>query len=269
MLHISDTHFGTEQAPVVEALVKLSARLQPTLVVLSGDVTQRARRRQFAAAAAFVGRLEPAPVLTIPGNHDIPLFDLYTRWRRPYANFLRAFGGDLAPRWHNADLFVLGVNTTRRAYHTDGEISARQRQRIAAELRHAPRSCLRVVAIHQPMHVIETVDEKNLIHGAAQAALEWSRAGADLVLGGHIHLPYVHPLQERYPDLPRNVWTVQAGTAVSRRVRGGLPNSVYLIRYKAAAAERQCTAERFDYDSGTRSFACVCRRDLALDPNSP
>jgi 3',5'-cyclic AMP phosphodiesterase CpdA len=267
-LHISDTHFGTEQAPVVEALVGLSERLRPTLVVLSGDVTQRARRRQFAAAAAFVERLAPAPVLTIPGNHDIPLFNLYARWRHPYANYRRVFNGSLQPRWQSADLFVLGVNTTRRSRHTDGEISALQRKQIAAALRCASRSCLRVVAIHQPMHVIETVDETNLIHGAEQAAREWSEAGVDLVLGGHIHLPYVHPLHERYPGLPRNVWTVQAGTAVSRRIRGGIPNSVYLIRYAAAVTERKCTVERFDYDGREGSFSRVCRSDLPLDRNS-
>ncbi|HEX5420033.1 MAG TPA: metallophosphoesterase, partial [Gammaproteobacteria bacterium] len=140
LLHISDTHFGTEQGPVVEALAALSQRLQPALVVLSGDVTQRARRRQFAAAAAFVKRLAPAPVLTIPGNHDIPLFNLYARWRRPYANYRGVFGGSLQPRWQNADLFVLGVNTTRPSRHTDGEISALQRKQVANALRSASRS---------------------------------------------------------------------------------------------------------------------------------
>src|SRR5690606_22609923 len=83
ILHISDTHFGTQWPAVVDALVALAHNLAPDLVVLGGDVTQRARRAQFRAAVDFLRRL-PAPVLAVPGNHDIPLFDLWSRCLRPY-----------------------------------------------------------------------------------------------------------------------------------------------------------------------------------------
>ena len=86
LLQISDTHFGTEQPQVVEALVALAAQQRPDVVVLSGDITQRARPAQFLAAKAFVDRLG-APVLAIPGNHDIALFDLWARLTGPYARY--------------------------------------------------------------------------------------------------------------------------------------------------------------------------------------
>lgn len=116
LLHISDTHFGTEQAPVVEALVALAAQQRPDVVVLSGDITQRARPAQFRAAKACIERLG-APVLAIPGNHDIALFDLWARLTRPYARFSAVFGTDLEPVHASPDWLVVGVNTTRARRH--------------------------------------------------------------------------------------------------------------------------------------------------------
>ena len=96
LLQISDTHFGTEQGAVVEALGTLAHEQLPDVVVLSGDITQRARPAQFRAARSFVDRLG-APVLAVPGNHDIPLFDLWARLRSPYGRYSAAFGTDLEP----------------------------------------------------------------------------------------------------------------------------------------------------------------------------
>jgi predicted MPP superfamily phosphohydrolase len=130
LLQISDTHFGTEQPQVVEALLALAALQRPELVVLSGDITQRARPAQFRAAKAFVERLG-APVLAIPGNHDIPLFDLWTRLTRPYARYAKVFGADLEPVHSSPDLLLVGVNTTRAWRHKNGEVSARHRSIVS------------------------------------------------------------------------------------------------------------------------------------------
>ena len=111
LLRISDTHFGTEQPQVVEALVALAAQQRPAVVVLSGNITQRARPAQFRAAKLFVDRLG-APVRTIPGNHHIALFDLWARLTRPYARYAKMFGADLEPVHSSPDLLVVGVNTT-------------------------------------------------------------------------------------------------------------------------------------------------------------
>lgn len=91
LLQISDAHFGTEQPPVVQALLQLARGQAPDLVVMSGDITQRARRSQFKAARAFVDQLKPAALLTIPGNHDIPLFNLTLRAFAPYSNYSRCW----------------------------------------------------------------------------------------------------------------------------------------------------------------------------------
>ena len=252
VLQISDPHFGTEQAAVVEALVALSRQQRPDLLLLSGDITQRARRSQFSAARAFVDRLA-APLLAIPGNHDIPLFDLAARLCRPYARHREAFGDELEPMHVATDLLVLCVNSTRWYRRKNGEVSAPQVERVAAGLRGAGAQQLRVVVLHHPVAVSRAEDRRNLLHGHVAALRCWAAAGADLVLGGHIHLPYVMAL----PGLARPMWAVQAGTAVSSRVRAGFPNSVNLLRCGAAAPAGHCLIERWDWAVAAKAFVCI------------
>jgi 3',5'-cyclic AMP phosphodiesterase CpdA len=264
VLQVSDTHFGTEQPRVVEALLRLVRAQCPTLVVLSGDITQRARWSQFRAAKAFTERLAVPDTLVLPGNHDIPLFNIGARLLAPYANYQRAFGPELEPAFASADLLVVGVNTTRPSRHKDGEVSARQITRVSGRLRQAHAAQLRMVVTHQPVHVTRAEDETNVLHGHREAVYAWAGAGVDLILGGHIHLPYVRPLRERFSDLPRPVWAVQAGTAVSSRVRDGIPNSVNLIRYTGAEPPRRCVIERWDYEAPTQRFRRVDQIEIGL-----
>jgi 3',5'-cyclic AMP phosphodiesterase CpdA len=253
LLHISDTHFGTEQAAVLEALVAMALQQRPELVVLSGDITQRARAAQFAAARQFVSRLG-APVLAVPGNHDIALFNLLARAFYPYAGFQKAFGSSLQGVYASQQLLVVGVNTTRAHRHIHGQVSAQQIDSVANTLRTAQAQQLRVVVVHQPIAVVREQDAHNLLRGNALAQQCWAAAGADIVLGGHIHLPYVKALQ----GLARPLWAVQAGTAVSHRVRQGVPNSVNLLRWSLG----HCQVEQWDFAAGTQTFACARTTEL-------
>jgi 3',5'-cyclic AMP phosphodiesterase CpdA len=241
LLQVSDMHFGTEQPPVVEALAVFTALQRPDLVVLSGDITQRARRAQFHAARVFVESLA-TPVLAIPGNHDVPLFDVLARFTRPYGHYRAAFGDELEPVLESADLLVQCLNTTRWWLQTNGEISAEQIERVAERLARAASGQLRVIVVHHPVSVPEAGDVHNLVRRHAAAVHRWADAGADLVMGGHIHLPYVTPL----PGLTRRLWSVQAGTAVSHRVRSGQPNSVNVLRWGCDAPPGRCVVEQWD-----------------------
>jgi 3',5'-cyclic AMP phosphodiesterase CpdA len=250
LLQISDPHFGTEQPPVVEALVAMARQQRPDLFVLSGDITQRARPAQFRAARAFIDRLG-APVLAVPGNHDIPLLDLWSRLRHPYARHIAAFGSDLEPVYSSPDLMVVCVNTTRAWRHKHGEVSAHQIERVAQALAAAGASQLRVVVVHQPIAVTRPEDVPNRLRGHAPALRRWSEAGADFVMGGHIHLPYVMALH----GLARPMWAVQAGTAVSSRVRRHVPNSVNLLRWGTEAGKDRCLIEQWDFSDTHLAFA--------------
>src|SRR5690606_12979014 len=122
---------------------------------------------------------------------------------------------------------------------------------VRARLGRARPGQLRVVMLHHPVRAAHASDEKNLLVGRAQAVPAWLGAGADLILGGHIHLPYVLPLEA--DGGARRGWAVQAGTAISRRVRSGAPNSVNVIVYEAGP-EPDCRLQRWDYDSARGGF---------------
>jgi 3',5'-cyclic AMP phosphodiesterase CpdA len=273
LLHLSDPHFGTEQPDVVEALLALADQVQPEIAVLSGDITQRAWRRQFEAARRFMDKLPAQHRLVIPGNHDLPLFNLWGRFTAPYRGFQRAFGDDLAPVVDRPGYLVIGVNTTRAHRHTQGEVSAAQIDAVARRLRQAGAQQLRLVVTHQPMAVIRQSDRQNLLRNHRAAALAWAAAGADLVLGGHIHLPYLCDLRDEPglaappgwgAGLRRAVWAVQAGTALSTRLRDGLPNSVYLIQQAPRERGCVCRVEQYDYHAGQRRFRPVAGQLLAF-----
>ncbi len=250
LLQISDPHFGTEQAEVVEALVMLARQQQPDLLVLSGDITQRARPAQFRAARAFTDRLR-VPVLAVPGNHDLPLFEPWARLRRPYGRYIAAFGDDLEPvhcarpdggvRQHHAGLAPQAWRDLRASGRSRGAAAGGRRGRPVARGGGAPARGRDTRA----------EDASNRLRGHAAALRRWAAAGADLVMGGHIHLPYVQALH----GLARPMWAVQAGTAVSSRVRAGVPNSVNLLRWQGAVAPQGgCLIEQWDYARGARAF---------------
>ena len=267
LLQISDPHFGTEQPGAVDALVRLVQRRQPALVLLSGDITQRATARQFEAARQFVQRLSPVPVLAIPGNHDIPLWALWARVWAPYGRYEKAFGrvrdGEFAAaHWH-----VVALNTTRPWRHKNGEVSARQVADTAARLRAAEPTAVKVVVTHQPVAVPDGTDPVDRLRGAAAAVAAWHAAGADLVLGGHIHLPCVLPLHAA----PRPMWGVQAGTALSTRVRGTTLNSVTELLSRPTADGRSCVVRFWDWAVGQSDFKARAALVLPLkaSPEAP
>lgn len=250
---ISDTHFGTERPEVVTALSELLISMRPELVILSGDVTQRARRSQFDAARRFIDGFD-RPTLVIPGNHDVPLINVFARLISPFAGYRRVFGNNLEPEFASNDLLAIGVNTVRPHRHKDGEVSDLQIERVCARLRRATDAQLRVVVTHQPVHVIREKDIGNLLINHERAIAAWAGAGADLVLGGHIHLPYVRPLNTPSRGLASELWSVQAGTAVSTRIREGISNSFNVIRHDALSDRSMCVVEQWDYNEANGRF---------------
>ena len=278
LLQISDPHFGTEQPAAVDALVRLVAQLRPRLVVLSGDITQRATAVQFAAAQAFTARLAPVPVLAIPGNHDIPLFALCTRLIRPYARYEAAFGVAADREFVDRHWHVVALNTTRPWRHKQGEVSAQQVAFAAARVRAAAPGAIKVVVTHQPVAVTQARDRVNLVRGHAAAIRAWQTAGADLILGGHIHLPFLVPLHGAGAGVSsgagsenagRPLWAVQAGTAVSTRIRRGTLNCVTELStapVRSALGQRVCMLRFWEWAGAGCEFEPCPAITLPLGP---
>ena len=252
LLHISDPHFGTERPEVLAALLDWVQQHPPDLVIISGDFTQRARPAQFRAAAAFLRQLPECPKVMLPGNHDIPLFNLMLRFTWPFRNYSHYISPDLSPEYINDDVAVLCVNSARGFYHKDGAISERQVQETAQRLEALPGHLRKIVVTHHPFDVELAKDEENVIRNGEKALRRWARAGLDLVLGGHIHFPFMAPLRRRYPDLDRDTWILQAGTATSRRVRNGKPNS--FNRIHCAGTDAGLDVERWDFSREDAGF---------------
>ena len=256
--HLSDPHFGTVVPAVQAALQKELQQNPPDLILLTGDITQRARRGQFAQARQFLDSLPPVPRLSLPGNHDLPLFDLFTRAVRPYGRYRAYIAHDLQPEFADPRIAVLCVDATSPLRHKDGALTGAQIERAAGKLARfeAP---FRLIATHQPLASVLNTDQRNVIHGASGALDRWIAAGADLFLGGHIHLPYC--IEVRTRDQRQTSVLLQAGTCLSHRVRNGIPNSYNLISLQRIGARRRMLIERRDFDAASERFKTALRHE--------
>lgn len=241
--HLSDPHFGTEVPEVVSALQAALPALQPDVIVVSGDITQRARTAQFDAAADFLESLPPVPKLLVPGNHDLPLFNLPLRLTLPDHGYRRVFGVTEQER-HAGPVSLVGFDTTLRLRHTRGDLRiSHLRSRMAAIERGA---ALRIVVMHQPLHTLLEQDRDECLISAPEIADVLAGCGADLVLSGHVHMPLLTDTRSVFPGLRRHFVLSGAGTAVSRRIRSGAPNSFNLLDIDEGCQRASITLHAFD-----------------------
>jgi len=223
--HLSDVHFGRHDPDVVAAVESWLFERRPDLVVISGDFTQRARVAQYQEACAFVERLEAGglQILAVPGNHDVPLYDIARRFLRPLERYKRFIDDDLCPYWESDDLAVLGINTARSLTIKDGSVSYEQMHRIREAFGAVDNGKLRVLVTHHPLFAMPLGDEGELTKVAnrsTDALAAAADAGVDLLLAGHFHRAYSVSAREMV-DTAGPALVVQAGTATSTRLRGG------------------------------------------------
>jgi len=222
IVHVSDIHFGRLDPATVRPLREAIARAAPDLLAVSGDLTQRARRQEFAAAQGFLEGL-PFRRLVVPGNHDVPLYNVFTRFLAPLARYRHAITDDLSPVYRDDEMIVVGVNTARSWTWGEGRINARQVDDVVAHLSGAPRDLIRIVVTHHPFDLPVGVREGRLLGRATMAMAKLSTAGADLFLAGHLHVSHIGHTAERYQIAGHSALVVQAGT-VSTRSRGEQPS---------------------------------------------
>lgn len=209
LLHLSDLHFGFERTALIEPLLDLVNRSQADLVVVTGDLTHRGRSSQFARASAFLRRIE-APLIAVPGNHDIPLYKLADRMMKPFRRYRRAIARDMEPVGHVGRLRVQGINSVDPMAWQRGVITSTQMRRVVEGI---DPDCINIAALHHPMQQAPNVD-KQLMRGGPEALALFELQGIEVVLSGHLHLWSVGSFLGR---TGRGILQVQAGTALCAR----------------------------------------------------
>ena len=217
LVHLSDLHFGRVSPALEGPLIEAVTGIAPDLVVISGDLTQRARDSQFRAARGFLDRL-PAPWLAVPGNHDTPLDNIAARMFRPFDGYRTHICEDLEPVHEDEDMVVAGVNTVNRFSWQRGKVGSGRLARLESRLQGAGNR-LKVAVLHHPLEHGPGTD-KRLMRGAGRTLAALGRTGADVVLSGHLHVALTRPFAAA-----TGVLFVQAGTGLSTRLRDGEPNT--------------------------------------------
>src|SRR5437868_2440777 len=221
IVHLSDLHFGAHDEQLVEAVEWQVDQLKPDLVVISGDFTQRARTEQFRQACEFLEGLRERghDVLGVPGNHDVPLYDVLRRFLSPLARYRRFIDETLCPFIELPGVAVLGINTARSLTFKDGRINKQQVEFIRETLSRTPSDATRILVTHHPLFALEVGGKLDRAVSRQELALDAvEESGVDMVLAGHNH----HALSQDASDLVTRaggVLVVQAGTATSTRVR--------------------------------------------------
>lgn len=216
--HISDLHFGAEDPLVAEGLLEDLAQPLPHLVVVSGDLTQRARKSQFIAARSYLDRIA-VPQLIVPGNHDIPLYNVVARFTRPLARYRHYITPELHPFYHDEEIAVAGVNTARSDTWKEGRISHAQIERLRAQFEAVSPRLFKVLVCHHPF-IPPAGDKESAVVGRVREALRTLEAShCALILSGHLHLAYSGNVQPHHLEIKRSILVAQAGTAISHRRR--------------------------------------------------
>src|SRR5829696_3067572 len=248
LVHISDLHFGRLDPRIVPALREAIVASRPDILVVCGDLTQRARDKQFASARRFLDSL-PVPRVVVPGNHDVSFYNLLARWLWPLAAYRRHIDDNAEPFYADAEIAILGVNTARSFTFKNGRINQGQVLRGCTRLDGCGSDVIRIVVTHHPFDLPGTDGKDEVVGRASMAIQGFARCRVDMILSGHLHFSRAAPTPVRYGDTGYTALLIQAGTATSSRRREEM-NSFNLIRVDQPLA----IIERLSWNDQQRTF---------------
>jgi len=228
IVHLSDLHFGQVNSAVLQPLLSAVEEAKPDLVAISGDLTQRARTEEFKAAREFLDAI-PFPQIVVPGNHDVPLYNVLSRFVRRLDRYCRYITDDLAPFYSDGEIAVAGVNTARAFTFKDGRINATQIAQLRARFGKLGDGQTRIVVTHHPFDLPAGAVGGRVVGRAQRAMKELAECRVDLLLAGHFHIGHTSSSTTRFRIPDYSALFVSSGTTTSTRGRGQ-PNSFNVIR---------------------------------------
>ncbi len=263
LIHITDLHFGKITPGALGRLEEQIGLTRPDMCIVSGDLTMRARPHEWHQARAFLNRL-PVPYMVVPGNHDLPYFNLWERFRQPYRRFQTYINEDLDPTYTDEVMAIMGINTARSwvPHYTwkEGSISAAQIKRANTFFKNNGDRIIKIVFTHHPFLPPPQRPRTYLVRNARPALEAFETSGVDLLLGGHLHLPYSGDISSFHKQIRRAMICIQGSTATSTRLRQRAPNGysrIQLYMNKVAVINKQWTGTDYD-DAGNAEY---CRTE--------
>ncbi len=224
LLHLSDLHFGPPYLPKIgEAFLQLASQLRPDAIVVSGDLTQRARRDQFIAARGFLDQLPDCPTLVVPGNHDVPLYRLKERWFDPHGLYKEIITSELNPVLRLDQAVLVGIDSTSPRHSiTNGRIGLKQLDHCQRVFTSVPAGVAKFVVAHHHFAPAPDYLHDQTMPRSRRAINQFVELGVEMILGGHLHRSYIGNSLNFYPGnhRDRGIVIVQCGTTTSRRGRG-------------------------------------------------
>jgi len=251
LVHLSDLHFGRVDPELLEPLRVLVHKVAPDVVVVSGDLTQRAKSEEFEEARAFLDSL-PGPQIVVPGNHDISLYNVLRRFLAPLDRYRRYITDDLSPVFIDNEIAVLGVNTARSLTFKDGRVNEEQVDQIKKQLAGLPKTVTRIIVTHHPFDLPQSFDDDDLVDRAPMAMQVFAESGVDVLMAGHLHASHAGNTSERYAMSEYAALVIQAGTATSTRGRGET-NSFNVVRIDADKVE----VDRYGWDLLGKDYSLI------------
>lgn len=220
LLHISDIHYGPHHLPdVAEGVLALIEERRPDAVVISGDLTHRAKPVQFQQARAFVDRIQ-VPTVTVPGNHDVPMYRFWERIGSPYGAYRKHFADDMEPEYEDDEIAVLGLNTAFNWTHKDGRVKRSRLRQLASRLAEIPQNKSKVIVAHHQLVPPPRYETQRVITNAVETVDVLADGGVDLVLSGHLHQTWIGNTEAYYPRGRHQVLLLHSGTTTTVRGRG-------------------------------------------------
>lgn len=253
VVHISDSHFGAQYPETLVPCLSRISELQPDLILWTGDITQRATKKQFAEARQFLKDLKSkcpqSSVLVTSGNHDIPLLN-FERIFTPYRKYHKYFSHDLESHLQIRNCSFVTINSTSRWFHKDGLVNPLYLESELKKLNDHAGCQFKVVGLHHPLDCKNPVDIKNLLLNSKQTLEICHNYNVDLIVGGHIHDPFVSLSKDRYPEIETPMILSVAGTCLSYRTRRNAPNSFNSYEFKIEIGCKAIQWSRWDLNQG-------------------